>query len=127
MKAGTIGKVAPIRTEALIEIFPWESGKRYRTQEAIRIEWAGKTLTVPAGFAHDQYTFAPNLPDARPSICHDFACDMKEWDDGTPLPRWMANLMFRDLMLASPDVWTRRMAGLYFRGVELYRIVKRIP
>lgn len=127
LKAGYTPAGPQIPTGQLLELIPGECGKTWITKEAIRIEWRGKTLTVPQGYKTDYYTFGPNLPDMRPSIAHDFACEFRKWDDGTTIPRADANRMFRDLMRSSPDAKTRSWARCYFFWVEVYRIVRRIP
>jgi len=112
------------QTRAILELLPSEAGKTWRTTEEIRVEWRGKVLTVPKGFEHDRYTFAPDLPDRVPCIVHDFACGVKKWDDGSPLPRKEGNRLFLDLMKASPNRATRFWAKPYFFGVEVQRFFR---
>jgi len=105
-------------TNDKLEIFPWEAGKEYTVKESFTIEWRGKKLTITKGFKHDRYTVAPDLPDRKPAISHDFAYIYQRWDDGTDITRFEADCMFRDLMRQSEDRTTRSFANLYFVGVR---------
>lgn len=77
-----------------------------------------KTLTAHKDFIFDGYTLVPNLPDLRPAKIHDIAYEKKTWDDGTPITRKEADMMFLDLMKESESKCTRIFAGLYYRGVR---------
>lgn len=101
-----------------IEINPFEIGKTWIVPETFTVASRhGKTLTVPKGFKHDRYTFAPNLGDNRPAIAHDRAYRWQIWDDGTMIGFWEANELLLDLMRQSTDARTRRWAWTYYIGV----------
>ena len=102
------------------ELLPSEKNETWVVKEAFTVEYEGHFLTIPEGFRHDKYTFAPNVPDAKPAISHDRAYDYKKWDDGTPIKRKDADGMLRMLMSISPDKLTRDCANLYWKYVRRF-------
>lgn len=105
--------------KGLIEIVPWESGKKWKTKTAKRFTGrCGKTLTVEAGFEFDRYTFAPDLPDNWPAAGHDKAYTVKRWDDGSPMTRQDADWILLDEMTHSWSAKTRWWANCYYRVVR---------
>jgi hypothetical protein len=105
--------------KGVIEILPWEIGKKFKTDKDIFIRWGIHTLSIRSGFPHDGYTFAPNLPDLTPAIAHDFAYVYKRWDSGLPIAKWEADLMLYDLMKQSESRATRWCAWIYYLGVRM--------
>lgn len=109
-----------METTSNFELFPWENGKTWVVAKSFTIIWHGHKLTIIKGFQHDKYTFAPDLPDERPAVCHDFALEVGLWDDGTPIKLDDANQMCFDLMKASDDQITRNLASTYFFFLRIY-------
>ena len=107
-------------TKSNFELFPWESGKTWVVTTEFTIEWNGHKLTIPKGFQHDKYTFAPDVPDERPAVCHDRALEIKVWDDGSPSSIDDANKMLYDLMKSSQDKVTRELAGIYYMFLRYF-------
>lgn len=108
----------PVRSH--IEVFPSERGKVYRVTKAFTVHQntINKSLTIPLGFEHDRYTFAPDLPDEKPAVAHDRAYGCHKWDDGTKMKRADADALLLQLMLQSRDPMTRSNAQLYYKWVR---------
>jgi len=81
----------------------------------------GKKLTIPKGFTSDGYTGVYECPDVVPAVCHDYCYEgPRTWDDGTPIDKYQADEMLYHLMSVSASWTTRRLALLYFWGVQFF-------
>ena len=68
---------------ATIEIIPDERGKEWENPREFTVDApCGEKLTVPKGFVHDRYSFAPDTNDNLPAIAHDRAYAHRRWDSG---------------------------------------------
>jgi len=106
--------------DASIELLPSERGKHWTvTKEFTVTDAKGRRLTIPAGFVHDRYTFAPDLSDTRPSIAHDFAYVRQTWDDGSKIKRRAADALLRHLLSKSARGDARRWRFVYWVGVRV--------
>jgi len=118
--------IALRRTEGSFEVIASEKNQVWYTEEEkTYTDEKGRTVTVPAEFRHDRYTFAPNLPDSDPAIAHDrfyetdpeYTC-YRKWDDGTKCSRKQADRLMWFLMAHSWDEMTRANADHYYKWIR---------
>jgi len=109
------------------EIIPSERGKEWTNPRSYTVtgrteKGERKSFTVPVGYKYDRYTIYRDLPDDKPSMVHDFACDAygsrHVWDDGTNMTRQECDWLLLDQMLASEDEETRNNAEFYYKSVR---------
>lgn len=115
------------RTRSNWEIIPSERGKEWTNPRSYTItgrtrKGERKDLTVPVGYKYDRYTIYRDLPDDKPSMCHDFAIDaygsQHRWDDGTKMTLKECDWVLLDQMKASENKETRDNAEFYYRSVR---------
>ena len=111
----------PLRqTDSRFELLASERGRTWLTTCEITVTSRyGMKLTIPAGFKHDRYTFAPDFPDELPAIAHDFAYVHRKWNDGSLITLCQADDLLYYLMTKSKDKTTRRWSLFYYIGVRL--------
>jgi len=110
-----------------IELCTWERGRVWRVREMFTAaNRRRKKLTIRKGFKHDRYTLAPDLPDEKPAVVHDYCYEAnpaqgsgRKWDDGSSISREEADEFLHDLMATSDDETTRQAADTYYKGVRL--------
>lgn len=56
-----------------------------------------RDVTVPVGYVSDGATGAPDLM-SRASWIHDWLCDNKAWQDGTPCNHWQRSMVIGDVL-----------------------------
>jgi len=106
-----------------LELIRGEKGDKWRTTSDVTVrDVTGRALTIPAGYEHDRYTWAPNLADELPAVAHDFSYDplgaRRLWDNGKRITRRAADKLLLFLMSQSADELTREVAPLYYKGVR---------
>ena len=108
-----------MQTESKFELVSDERGKTWTLARCHTVHTRFcKDVFVPKGFVHDRYTWAPNLPDEKPAVVHDFCYITQRFADCTSMTRKEADTILRDLMLKSEDPTTRKMANVYYRVVR---------
>jgi len=101
-------------------MLPWECGKTWKVPETFTVVYKGKSLTIFKDFVFDRYTVVPDLKDVVPACIHDFAYLFQKWDDGTSILREEADELLYIYMKNSTDSLTRKLAGIYYKGVRWF-------
>ena len=84
---------------ASIEFFPWERKKTYVVQKAFTVKTSQGNVTIPQGFTHDRFSFAPDLKSAIVgAIVHDWLYETHEFDGGIPCTKKQADQVLKELI-----------------------------
>jgi hypothetical protein len=108
-----------------LELNTKEIGKKWIVSESFTVFLHnGKSVTIPKGYQHDRYTFAPNLNAEIPAIVHDYLCEFKRYDDGTICERDQADFHFYCLMRGYGV--DEKTSLLYYYGVRFWSFLLKL-
>ena len=104
------------KPKSKFELFPWERNRTWIVKETFTVDTRfGKSVTVPAGFKHDRFSFAPDIGDCEiGAIVHDYIYTFKNFSDGTKATKSQADKILYDLLYECGHKW---ISKLYFVGV----------
>lgn len=111
----------PLKYEEIQKLFLKIKKNRWIVQREIHYysKRYKKWVIVYKGFEFDSYTIVPNLSCHLPSCIHDFLFKYKKFSDGSKCSRRQADIIFKDIMKATPTIGTFWMR-VYFLGVRLF-------
>jgi len=107
------------------EIIPNERNKTWIVKETFTVKTSFGDITIPKGFEHDRFTFAPDLKHSEvAAIVHDYLIEEKpRFDNGTFCTRKQADQILKELILKSKDY---HWAYVYYYGVRFWAVFRGI-